>query len=71
LSPARPTVASIPGNTVCEDANGGNDLLQSREAKLTGAVRLLNKVWVNLLDDVNAALKKMVTRVKPKNTVQK
>jgi hypothetical protein len=58
-------VDGINKNTVRKDANNDNNLLQSRETKLPSTIWALNEVKIDLLHNINEALKNMATHAKP------
>jgi hypothetical protein len=58
-------VDRISRNTISKDANSSNNFLQSRKTYLTHTVWALNKVWIDLLHNINQALKHMATHAEP------
>jgi hypothetical protein len=45
-------VDCISRNTISKDANNSNNFLQSRKTYLTSIVSTLNKVWIDLLHNI-------------------
>jgi hypothetical protein len=58
-------VDRISRNTISKDANNSNNFLQSRKTYLTRTVWKLNEVWIDLLHNINQALKHMATHAEP------
>ena len=58
-------VDDISRNTISKDSNSSNSFLQSRKTYLTRTVCALNEVWIDLLHNINQALKHMATHTEP------